>query len=1024
MSGKSMVIPPTQLTRRLPQLLDALAYGLSIYALPAVIFLVSLLALAVWDTRYQSADAMKLDIQSFEQTGDVLTPAQAQARLEREPPERYRDTRLSGNPFWFQMTAQRDAKHHGTEESLIVELPSRHATTVACWDAATLQPLGQADRIGARGRMRAANAGFALDLDRPQAAVRVLCQASSVGPARISAVQWSGTQYAVAELEFHRKSGLLDGGLIVLAIFVLMTAAINREPVYVLFAAWLVFNLRMAAISSGWDTQWLGYALPAAWLPVSRLFTFAAYYTLIIMLFRRTFRVDLEVIGHTPLLRAVQWAGLPLFPLALLAPYATALPVIWAASSISILVLVYFLLRIVITTHSKVAMWYGASLAATLGATLYEVIAAALGVKELIGSVNSVTAALSSSLMAAFAIAEQIRMERQHRMQAEAELRVTYDVVPVGLFTLDARGGFISANPALKDMLGVDDAILRQSRWSTFFEEGAWMRLQNLLAPESTGEIEINGADPTAGTMQAAGAASHAGGAQVLQTAVAVPHERKRFLVKAALAGDRIEGSLQDITEKAKAVERLHFLSENDSLTGVYNRRGVEHRLEEALVALGKGESLAVAYLDLDRFKLVNDLYGHAAGDEVLRQVCKRANEMLTAGQAMGRIGGDEFVILFRGTSIRSAAWTCRGILDRLAASPYQVGGQAFQVLGSIGLVEVEVGASVTDVISTADQGCRAAKRGGHDGLVVYERSAEIFHQREVDLHLMERLADPAGPQGLFLLMQPLLSVRSPFETLDFEVLLRMRDADGTLIPADRLVPLAEEKGLIGIIDRWVLTNVLDWLNRHGDQLTHTRFVCMNFSGASLNDEHFVADAFALLGRFPRAAQRLCLEITESVALHDLDNMRRFIDAARAAGCKVALDDFGAGYTSFSYLKELPADVLKIDGTFIRAVNVHPSNLAIVEAIVSLARSLGMRTIAEWAEDRDTFETLVEAGIDYIQGYVVARPQQPEAILAAQSSADFIQDEHLRQYLHSLADGGEDASLWEMVLPGKPGDLH
>jgi EAL domain-containing protein (putative c-di-GMP-specific phosphodiesterase class I) len=152
--------------------------------------------------------------------------------------------------------------------------------------------------------------------------------------------------------------------------------------------------------------------------------------------------------------------------------------------------------------------------------------------------------------------------------------------------------------------------------------------------------------------------------------------------------------------------------------------------------------------------------------------------------------------------------------------------------------------------------------------------------------------------------------------------------------------------------------------------------------------------------------------------------VRRFVNPTNAAGCKVALDDFGAGYTSFSYLKELPADVLKIDGTFIRSVNEHPANLAIVEAIVSLARSLGMRTIAEWAEDRETVETLIEAGIDFIQGYVVARPQQPELILTAQSSAGFIQDERLRQYVRGLTDDGLPAPLFEMAAPVKPTDLH
>jgi len=176
------------------------------------------------------------------------------------------------------------------------------------------------------------------------------------------------------------------------------------------------------------------------------------------------------------------------------------------------------------------------------------------------------------------------------------------------------------------------------------------------------------------------------------------------------------------------------------------------------------------------------------------------------------------------------------------------------------------------------------------------------------------------------------------------------------------------------VIDRWVLSNTLAWLDRNLDKLATTRFVTMNLSGASLNDEKFVQDAFAMLSGYPRAVERLCIEVTEGVALHDLGNTKRFIDRVRSFGAKVALDDFGAGYTSFSYLKELPADALKIDGSFIQGINAHPANLSIVEAIVELARNFGMQTIAEWAEDRATIEALAHVGVDYVQGFGIARP--------------------------------------------------
>ena len=214
----------------------------------------------------------------------------------------------------------------------------------------------------------------------------------------------------------------------------------------------------------------------------------------------------------------------------------------------------------------------------------------------------------------------------------------------------------------------------------------------------------------------------------------------------------------------------------------------------------------------------------------------------------------------------------------------------------------------------------------------MYERDSNAFHERTVELKLVERLAGPDATDGMFLEMQPIMSLRSPYESLNFEVLLRMRDAQGRAGPAGPVIAAAEKSGRMSVIDRWVLSTTLAWIEDNGAALRNTRFICMNLSGASLNDERFVQDTLDILSRYAHVAGRLCMEITESVALHDLDNTRRFIDQVRAFGVKVALDDFGAGYTSFSYLKELPADVLKIDGNFIVNINAHPANVAIVRS--------------------------------------------------------------------------------------------
>ena len=843
--------------------------------------------------------------------------------------------------------------------------------------------------------MKPAKAGFMLELGLLQATEIILCRSEFAGPGRISVVQWPAAEFETSNQKFHRDSGLLDGGLIVLALFVLLTALINREWIYVLFAAWLIVNLRLAAISAGWDTQWLERTIPPEWILLSRSLTTAVYYTLTITLFSKIFRDDLKRVGYLHLLRLAQWSCIPLLILAAVLPYEKYLPYMWISTAMSITVLIFYISRILIVTRSKVAMWYGMSLAIVLFASFYEVVAAAVGFKMLIGSVNFVTAALASSLMAALAIAEQMRQERLGRVRAETELRSTYEAIPIGLFTLDANGIFLRGNPALRKMLGVDPSRTEKESWTGHFEPGAWERLQEMVWRKTGEELEI-------------------------RDSVTDEDKSRRFLVKATLARDMIEGSLQDITQRAKATARLRFLAENDPLTGVLNRHSIEEAFVGAMRGFASGQPLALAYLDLDRFKLINDLFGHVAGDEVLKQVCTRVGEMLADGHNIGRVGGDEFVIVFRNTPIRTATAICRGIVDWIGASPYQIGDKAFQVRGSIGLIEVAAGTNVKDAMSAADRACREAKKGLHANLVVYEKNEAVFKEREEELRLIERLGTGVVPEGLFLVMQPIMSLRAPYDSLNFEILLRMRQPDNSITSAGKIISAGENNGRSAVIDRWVMSNTLEWLDEHYDDLDRTRFACMNLSGASLNDERFIHDAFSMLAQHGRAVGKLCVEITESVALHDLDNTRRFIDKVRDFGAKVALDDFGAGYTSFSYLKELRADTLKIDGSFVLGVNKHPANLAIVEAIVELARNLGMKSVAEWAEDLATVEALAEVGVDYVQGFAIARPQPPDNILHARSSASFIEDERVVQYVRNHLARGQAVELWDQLRELRP----
>jgi diguanylate cyclase (GGDEF)-like protein len=971
--------------------LDLALYVLGTYVLPVVIVLISVMALFVWDTEYTGDGGKPLEIRVAAGANDALEPAQGLALLEKQPYSAFADTKLLEEPFWLSFEIFNSNK----DLAQAVEFPSRHALDINCWDAKTLEPLGSGNRHGAFGAISATKAGFSLALARNLTSQQIVCRSSSVGPARISARLWPVADLDASSRQFHRNSGLLDGGIIILAVFVLVTALINRSGMYVLFAGWLVANLRMAALSAGWDTQWLGHSVPYEWLIQSRLVTTALYYTLTAVLFSCLFREDLQRVGYRGLLAAAQWSCVPLVVLSFFLPFASFLPIIWVSTGIAIPVVVFLLIRILMKTRSRVAMWYSASIGVTLFASLSEVVAAALGIKGLVGTVNSVTAALSSSLLAALAIAEQMRQDHRKWLEAKAELEHTFEAMPVGMFTLDVHGRFMSANPALLKMLGRDVLEDGGHSWRDYFEPGAWTLLHHQLHNHPGGELEINGK---------------------ALPGVLAPN---RYLVKATLARDKIEGSLQDVTEKSRATEELNFLANNDPLTKVLNRRGIEKVLANAIDGLSDGRPLALAYLDLDRFKLINDLYGHVAGDEVLQQVCSRINNMLSGDLHIGRVGGDEFVIVLPDTKISLATLICQGIVTSLGNVPYKVGDRAFHVRGSVGLIEVSAGMALKDAISTADRACRDAKAGQGNGLVVYERFAVALQRHEAELRLVAQLSTSSATDGLYLEMQPIMSLTAPHESLNFEVLLRMRDPSGKIVPTDRIIAAGENSGRMGMIDRWVLSTTLAWLNANYDKIKHTKFVCMNLSGASLNDEKFLQDVYAMLELNTHIANQLCLEITESVALHDLNNTRRFVDRVRGYGAKVALDDFGAGYTSFSYLKDLTADLLKIDGSFIVNMNNHPANIAIVEAIVSLARNLGMKTIAEWAEDNATVQTLAEIGVDYVQGYAVARPQAPAKLLAADSSASFIQDEQLALYAFMI--GKADKMLAQVDLFAEPG---
>jgi diguanylate cyclase (GGDEF)-like protein len=940
------------------------------YLVPFVIMIGTLIVLLWSPAELEGARAHALAFRAIQDKDSSLELDAALRALQDAPLTESFSTHLSEAPVWFVVDPPTDF----TQRSTYIDFPSRHAKAISCWSAGSRHWLGQADRVGVSGSFIAVKAGFALRFDANSLQKPVICRSTFSGPAFLTASATDGRALSASALQFERNASLITGGLLTLSVFVFVTAIINREWTYVVFAAWLIGNLRLSANALGFDTAWVGHHIPPEYLPLVRQLTFAAYYILTTTLFGKLFRRELQVVGLRALLRAVQFGGALLVIAAVVLEYSRFIPVLWALSSMAMLALIFILVQLVRRARSRTVLWYVASMAIVLFAILSEVLAAAFGPRMLLGGVSPVVAALSSSMMAAFAIAEQMRAERERRRTMQAEFRNTYDLAPIGLFTLDTVGRVVRANPALHMMLGLGRGELRTRRLCDFFEDGTWDKLLELAGSGGTASTEINGRWAEGGVAP-------------------------RYSLRATLSNDSIEGALEDVTERSVAVDRLLFLVDHDPLTGSLNRRGIE----KAMKRLSEhGRSWALAYLDLNRFKLINDLFGHPAGDEVLKLVAARLSGCLSGNFPVGRIGGDEFVCVLDGVTIEEATERCSELIVALSATPYQIGARSFQVKASIGVVECSPSDQVQDALAYADRACRESKRTRHGRLVTYRKGAAAFEERAREISLVETLGRSQLPDGLFLVMQPIMSMSDPFGSLNFEVLLRLQATDGSITPAGQLIAAAEDSGNIAAIDRWVLRSVLEWLTANRHALGNTRFVCVNLSGGSLNDEQFIEDIFELLGRYRAVAHYLCLEITESVALHDLENTQRFVGRAHDLGAKIALDDFGAGHTSFKYLKELSVDALKIDGGFVRTMCEHPADTAIVEAIVSLAHNLGMRSIAEWVEDVDTLRALKEVGVDYVQGFAIAKPQRSDAMLIASSSAGFVEREDVAAFLEEV----------------------
>ncbi|MEO9586114.1 MULTISPECIES: EAL domain-containing protein [Marinobacter] len=431
---------------------------------------------------------------------------------------------------------------------------------------------------------------------------------------------------------------------------------------------------------------------------------------------------------------------------------------------------------------------------------------------------------------------------------------------------------------------------------------------------------------------------------------------------------------------KRVAETALEHMAYHDSLTDLVNRREFERRLVQALEDTHKtGSQHVLLYLDLDQFKIINDTCGHVAGDHLLKQVAGLLSHQVRTDDTLARLGGDEFGVLLRGCDAVHAQKVAEKLCEEVHEFRFVWQNKPFSVSLSIGMVVInEHYNSAGELLSHADLACYAAKDRGRNNVQLYETNDIEMQQRERDMNWTSRIQQALQNNSFCLWHQEMVALQpDASDGFRTEFLVRLKEGDDIVLPG-AFIPAAERFNLMTRIDRKVIELAFEYLNRTGLGHESTGTFFINLSGSSFNEPELFLYISQLAERYKLIPERICFEITETSAIANLNATQSFINSAKSRGFKFALDDFGAGMSSFSYLKALPVDYLKIDGGFVRNLLDDPIDLSIVDACNRIGHSAGLKTVAEFVENDEVKARLIELGLDYAQGYGIAKPRPLE----------------------------------------------
>lgn len=565
--------------------------------------------------------------------------------------------------------------------------------------------------------------------------------------------------------------------------------------------------------------------------------------------------------------------------------------------------------------------------------------------------------ALQDAKRQAEAAADALRQANlQLATQSEA-LRITLRSIAEGVVTIGQDGLITSINIAGQGLLGIDEQQALGTpvdRLGTFLAPGSRQPLHALDPLRVAGQFEALLLTPQGAERHLAASVAHLPDAN------------------GGVAGAVIV--VRDVTDERALLQQLAYEASHDHLTGLSNRRAFESRLHDLIQ---QGDDTAdqihhVLYLDVDQFKLVNDIAGHAAGDHLLVRMAGVLSTGTRLGDTVARLGGDEFGLILPDCPPEAALRIAQGLRMQIAAMNLDWEGRHFNVTVSIGMLAFDRRvASEASVMAGADMACHLAKEQGRNRIQAFSDGDARIEARRGEMTWASDIRRALEDDRLRLHFQPIAALKPrPGSLIHGEMLLRIVDAEGQLLPPASFISAAERYNQIQAIDRWVVKTAFEWLSHHPDHEAS-----INLSGQSIGDAQLLPFVLRQFERTGLSPHRVCFEITETAAIGDLSSALKFMNGLRAVGVKFALDDFGIGLSSFSYLKSLPVDYVKIDGSFTKTLLTDPVNRGIVEAIVRIAKLCGLQTIAEWVETEEVKSVLETLGIDHAQGWLIGRPQ-------------------------------------------------